>query len=312
MDICVWDKCNNRCKMCSNPDLPWSSLKKGSVNQEPYNYDEIISRLEDRKRDGKMTDYILMTGGEPTLHPRFLDILKYLTKNFSKQKVGILSNGRLFSYKSFAREVLKINNLFLGVSVYGHNAETHDAITQSKGSFVQTISGLKNILAYRNPGHLIEVRTVISGLSYPHLDKMIEFISVEFPSVDRFVLIFLEFEGQAVKNLKETKVNYAQVVPKLKKALPLFKKFKEIQLYHFPLCAIDSVFWPYIRRALPEYEITFLPVCQKCDYREYCLGIHKGHIKYIGTKEFKPIKREINIVPNQEDFKHHPIRKVSF
>ena len=23
MDICVWDKCNNRCLMCTNPDRPW-------------------------------------------------------------------------------------------------------------------------------------------------------------------------------------------------------------------------------------------------------------------------------------------------
>jgi len=312
MDLCIWDKCNNRCKTCSNPDLPWKSIKTGIVKKDTYSYEEIISRIENRRKNGRLSNYILMTGGEPTLHPRFLDLLKYISKNFPDKRIGLLTNGRLFLYKTFTQEVLKINNLHIGTSIYGHNDRAHDRVTQAKGSFEQTISGLKNILLYRNPTHQIEVRTVISKLSYLHLDKMVGLVSDQFPLIDRFILIFLEFEGQAVKYLKETKVSYAQVASQLKKAQPFFKEFKEIRLYHFPLCTLDPSLWPYVWRTLPKSEITFLSSCQNCKYRKYCLGIHKDHIKYMGDKEFKPIKKKIKIISRKNDFKHHPIERVIF
>lgn len=309
MDLCIWDKCNNKCKMCSNPDLPWKS-SEGVTKKEAYDYKNIISRLETRKKRGDVSDYILITGGEPTLQPRFLDLLKFINKNFPQQKIGLLSNGRIFSYKDFTKEVLKIDNLSLGISIYGHNTQAHDKVTQVKGSFLQTVNGLKNILAQRRSSHIIEIRTVISGLSYLHLDKMIGFIQAQFPSIDRLILIFLEFEGQAVKYLKETKVSYAQVATRLKKAQPFFKEFKEIRLYHFPLCTLDPSLWPYVWRTLPEKEIIFLSSCQDCKYRKYCLGIHKDHIKYMGDKEFKPINKKIKIISRKENFKHHPIERV--
>jgi len=308
MDICVWDKCNNRCKFCSNPDLPWKS--DGTIKGDVYSYENLIAKLESPKFKELIGDYILMTGGEPTLQPRFLDILQYLSKNFSKQKIGVVTNGRLFSYRSFARKVLAIRGLHLGISIYGHNARAHDSVTRAKGSFWQTVSGIKNILSLRDSGHQIEIRTVISGVSYKNLGKMIEFVCGQFPSIDRLVLIFPEYEGQAVKNIKETKVTYSQVTPELMKVLPLFKKFKKIRLYHFPLCVLDPALWPYVWRTLPKEEVVFLPSCKNCSYRKYCLGIHKTYLKYVGEQEFKPIKENIKLILDKKNIKHHPIKSV--
>lgn len=292
--------------MCTNPDSPWPACD-GSFS---YDYDSIIKRLVNDKDRFLADDSIYITGGEPTIHPDFLKILDYLFRNFPRQKIKLLTNGRRFMYDDFARKVLSLGlNFEIDLSLYGADEADHDAVTRSRGSFTQTTAGLANILRFKDPAQLIGVRFVITGMSYTRTGDFLQMlIERSLSAVDRIVIVFWEAEAQAVKNKKAVKVDFAAVEPYIEKAWPFFKKFRELRLYHFPLCTLPEKFWPYIWRTLPESEITFLPACSKCCYKNLCLGIQKTYLEHVDSRSFKPIKRKIKIEESGDFYK--PVKKI--
>lgn len=302
-DFCVWNRCNNNCIMCTNPvgfreeDQSFSYSRKA-----------VISRMKSWKENQKSNkENINLTGGEPTIHPEFLELMKEIREIFPENKIVMATNGRMFSYRWFVQEYLKINNLALEIAIHSSTPQLHDRITGVKGSFEQTISGIHNILKYKNSLHELEIRIIITKLNYKNLDETVNFIKKEFPSVDRVVLIFMEMEGYAEKNFKIVGLTYEEL--KLYLTLSQIKKWEkrlsEIRLYHFPLCVLQPELWKYTWRTLREEEITFLPSCNKCLYKKYCLGIHKDYLKLIGGKEFQPITKKLYF--QVQDFFHHPI-----
>lgn len=290
--------------MCTNPDRPWPAWD-GSFD---YGY-PVIKRIEKMKEKIKLDDSIYLTGGEPTLHPQFLNILKYLSKNFPKQKITLLTNGRRFFYKDFARKTLEINNNFdIDVSLHGSTGDICDKITRTPGSFRQAIKGLKNLLLYKKKQN-IGIRFVITKLSYKNIDQFLKMAGRQFPSIDKIIFIFWEPEGQTIKNLETVKISYNQVKPYLEKIRLSKKLLKEIRFYHFPLCAIPEKLWPYTWRTLRANEVDFTERCGRCFYKKYCLGIHKDYLKYMGDKEFAPIRKHLDIEETGNIYK--PIGKVN-
>lgn len=306
MDICVWDKCNNNCLMCTNPDWPWPAWD-GGFN---YDYNSLIKRIKKATKKIKTFDSIYLSGGEPTLHPQFLDVLKYVGQNFPKQRIKLLTNGRKFLYPDFTKEVLEItNNLDIELSIYGPNRKVHEAITRTPGSFKQTIKGLENLLKYKNKDQLINIRYIITKLSYQYLGELLKLVKSDFPAVNRIMLIFWEIENQAVKNIKSVKITYDQVRPEIEKIYSLLLNFKQIRLYHFPLCTLPEKIWPFVWCTLPQDGVVFTKACQQCNFKKYCLGIPKDYSEIIGIKEFKPIKKDLIIKETGNIY--NPILKVS-
>jgi len=292
--------------MCTNPDWPWPAWD-GSFD---YDYDSLIKRIEKSKDKIETFDSIYFSGGEPTLHPQFLDVLKYVGDNFPKQRIKLLTNGRKFLYPDFTKDTLRItDNLDIELSIYGPNKKVHQAVTRAPGSFEQTIKGLENLLKYKNKNQLVNVRYIITKLSYQYLEELLKLIKKRFSSVDRVMLIFWEIENQAAKNIKSVKVTYNQVRPEIEKISPLLRGFNQIRLYHFPLCTLPEKTWPFIWRTLSEDGVVFAKNCQKCQYKKYCLGIPKDYSEIIGIKEFKPIKKDLTIKKINNIY--NPILKVS-
>jgi len=156
---------------------------------------------------------------------------------------------------------------------------------------------------------VVEIRTVISKLSYRHIGQTLNLIQTKFPAVDRVIVIYLETEGQAVKNLKKVLIPYSKVRPHLTKIEPFLTALKEVRLYHFPLCTLDAKFWPYVWRTLPAKEVEFIPLCAACRYQKYCLGIHRDYPNKIKSGEFKPIEKDY-LIEETGDF-YHPIRGIN-
>jgi len=305
-DICIWNRCNNNCAMCTNP-----ISFRNSNDSFLYSKGEVLARLEGwRKKYLADRENINLTGGEPTIHPDFLSLVKGIRRMLPANKIVMATNGRMFSYPLFAQKYLTLDNLSLEVALHGPNERLHDAVTGVRGSFKQTVRGIRNILKYRKKTHELELRIVITKQNYRMVGRTTAFIKKEFPGVDRLVLIFMEMEGLVAENFKTVGLNYRTFNSFL--SLTKFRKWTkgldEVRLYHFPLCVLSPQFWPYIWRTLRGNEVVFLPRCRKCRYRKYCLGIHRDYLELVGDKEFQPIKKKINI--EAQDFFYHPITKI--
>jgi len=302
MIICLWNKCNCQCMMCTNPiDFGESNL---------YTQDFVKRRIEGIGQKLKENEEILFTGGEPTIHPQFLEILKFTRNIYPNNRIEVLSNGRRFAYKDFTYRVMQMPNLTLMISLAGYNSETHNKVTCSQGSFQQTIEGMNNIFSLLRPSldQKVEIRIVITKINYKYLTKILDLVKKKFFLADRVILIFLEIEGRSKENFSQVGLTYKQFKPYLKGIYPYFSKFRELRLYHFPLCVLPSKFWPHVWRTLPEEEVAFPPSCKRCLYKEHCLGIHEGYLETVGAKEFKPLDLKFKL--KLSDNFHRPILDI--
>lgn len=291
--------------MCTNPAAPWAAWD-GSYK---YDFDSLVERIEKSKEEIKTHDSIYLTGGEPTLHPRFLDFVRYLSENFPNQRIKLLTNGRMFSYRNLAKRLLSITDNFdVNLSLYGPNKKTHNAVTRARGSFGQTVLGLENLLYFRNENQSIDVRFVLTKITYKKVDLLLKLVKRRFPSLDRLIIIFPEIEHYAEKNLDIIGITYKEVEPYLKKAFDLFDSIKELRLYHFPLCSLSEELWPYAWRTLDKKDVIYFPFCKKCAYKKYCLGAQKNYVENVGEKEFHPLPKKVEIIESGD--KYRPVAAI--
>ena len=165
-----------------------------------------------------------------------------------------LTNGRKFQNVKYARKILSTDaNLEIAISLHASKQDVHEKITGVKGSFKETLKGIENVYKFKKKSHKIEIRIVIHALNYKLLEDTVGFIHDRFPYIDRLVLIFFEIEGQAEKNFKVLKLRYSQVSPYIQRLFHFFTMFREVRLYHFPLCAVPPLFYPvsYTHLTLP-------------------------------------------------------------
>ena len=117
-------ECNLRCRFCYNSCNPVSCSR-------PF---DIINALA---ASGVLE--IILTGGEPSLHPKFFEILEHASKKFPR--VMIQSNGTLFSDEKAFKHMASYTPYCLNFSLHGPT-EVHDALTQSPGSHIRTVKAL--------------------------------------------------------------------------------------------------------------------------------------------------------------------------
>jgi len=86
---------------------------------------------------------VKLTGGEPLLHPNFLNILDFLKEK--RLDLTLETNGILLT-EEIARAIAEHEKPFVSVSLDGANAATHDKIRGVEGSFAKAKAGICNLV----------------------------------------------------------------------------------------------------------------------------------------------------------------------
>ncbi len=272
-------KCNNNCISCIREFDPrsrhvhWKTIKQA------------IDRLP------KSCHTIGITGGEPTISPDFFRTLRYVSNIRPNSLLFLVSNGRMFSYPEFAKKLssLGTKNLRIAIAIYSHRPSVHDSITMSKGSWKQTIEGIKNLIAM---GIMVELRIIVSRLNYTSLDETARFISANLSGVERVVFINMKYTGNALNNLKRIFIRYSKLVPHTTRAADtLINAGIPVRLFHFPLCTIPEEYRDIAKGVTKQGpELAFAGICNSCASRHECPMIWKTYLTLAGDKEFNPIK----------------------
>lgn len=126
-------------------------------------YDRVIWVLDELNKCGCYS--ILLTGGEPLIHPDFVKIYKYASEiGF---KVSVYTNGYFLS-DDIVDIFKKYPPSMLAITLYGFDKESYSAFTKVSDSF-ENVSN--NLQQYSDLGIPIKTRTQLHKLNYHDIEK---------------------------------------------------------------------------------------------------------------------------------------------
>ncbi len=275
VDLFVINKCNSNCVMC-----PLTEFSRRKRIKEHFSW--LMKYLELLPSD---IPYMNITGGEPTLAgSEFIEVLKILRSKFQHTEFQLLTNGRSFSDKAFLNTVMMYmpNQTRFAIPLHSYNPEIHDYITRAPGSFKQTDQGIRNLLALSQK---VEIRLVLSQLNLGSILQTAKYIIKEYPGVLVVNFIGMEMMGNAAKNKDVLWEEYPAVFARIKQStLYLIEKGIDVQLYNFPLCAVDRGFWPITARSITDYKIRYKEECTACVVKDVCGGFFSSTLKMMNPQ----------------------------
>ena len=272
--ILLAENCNSYCLMCSQPPRPVDDLAK------VHEHLRLIDLIPPE------TAELGITGGEPTLlKDRFLEVIRHCKQRLPKTGLHVLTNGRLFFYRDFARTLAAIEHpdLMLGIPLYSDVDFEHDYVVQAKGAFDQTVLGLLHLAQFEVP---VEIRVVLHRQTYRRLPQLAEFIARTFPFVAQVALMGLEFTGLTLAHPEELWIDPAEYQLELAQATrTLHDAGLNVRLYNHQLCVLDRTLWRFAVPSISDWKRAYLRACEECALRSKCGGVfqtshgrHSSHI----------------------------------
>lgn len=291
-DVKVGFSCNNNCLFCVQ------AHKKALGNKS------LQEIKKDLKAARKSCNSVVFTGGEATIRKDVFELVSFAS-SLGFETIQIQSNGRMFSYMPFCKKLIKVGANEFSPALHGHIAELHDYLTQNKGSFEQTVAGIKNL---KKLGQRVITNSVVVKPNYHYLPELAKLlVSLK---VDQFQMAFVHPIGAAYEN-------YYSMVPLISLAAPYIHKALQIGIdagikvmaEAMPYCLMKGYeeyasenFIPYTEiRDIGDYVVDYKDTrvkegkikfkqCSECKYNGKCEGPWKEYSEKRGSSEFVPVK----------------------
>jgi MoaA/NifB/PqqE/SkfB family radical SAM enzyme len=301
--------CNERCVFCA------ADVHVGNHNsrvRRAVTLDEVRSWMA--KPGPRRHDRVSLAGGEPTLHPELLNVVRLLAKR--RPEVVLFTNGLRLADPGFARATAEAGVTCYQIAFFGASAAAHDGITGLPGSFEKTITALKTLAPLRRElGIQVVIRLLVSRQSYAENQNIVSVIAQRAPEVDGFSLNRLILsksaeESEAAVSWKEARISINLAA---RRVLQLGYK---LQLMTIPFCLFDSDNAEYLARELemrkgriargeePAYwSLRYLDpqhsgaegkgcaarpalpdVCFRCTYLSSCSRVEPWYLRRFGTE----------------------------
>lgn len=273
----------------------------------PISRGELSEVLERKRADGY--GHVTFSGGEPTLYPRFWELLRE-AKGLG-YRTQVVSNGVALSIPAFAAKTLPYADE-LCLSIHGDEARIHDALTGRAGSFAKMQAALAVAADYAGALKLT-VNVVAMRLNVSRLPR-IAALAAAHPKAREFWVSSLIPEGAALAEYSELAVPYARI---MKQAAAVAKAMErgrvQLRFFGFPLCALGR-FRPLAseRYKNPSGAVSLQPRpgggavlgdagpeapprvkperCRACRLDLRCAGVWERHLREFGGGEVRPWK----------------------
>ena len=134
--------CNQRCIHCFNPGAPHGTGKRSARETRELSTAEVFVLLDEMVEIGVYS--VTFTGGEPSLRPDFLDILRR-----AKQmglSFNVFTNGQIS--ETMAEDICSLWPRTLGISLYSAVPTIHDETTGIPGSFARSLATVRLVAAH--------------------------------------------------------------------------------------------------------------------------------------------------------------------
>lgn len=301
--IAIGYMCNEHCSFCPCSD----GLKHECVM---FPTSELIDRIEKLKCLG--IERLTISGGEPTLHKDFIDIIAY-TQNIGLE-VFVLSNSERFCDKDFVGDMsskVDMKKLRLITTLHSQTAAEHEKANCTSGSYKRTIGGLDNMIA---EGVDVTIKHCITKSNYKELFDFYVYYDKRFPESVDIQLCSIDYCGIDKELLEQHMLTFTELRPYLEQMFDMHIKREQegskrkIYCINMPLCSADVFYWRFMTlKNKSFYERYIDPVhkdiqaaeemteaqraaCGDCKVRHLCPGTYKTAFEYFGKKLIKPYK----------------------
>lgn len=293
VDIKTGFICNNNCRFCVQAD----NKLRGNRSFEEIKNDLIGSK--------ERCEGVVFTGGEVTIRKDFFEIVR-LARQLGYKTIQIQTNGRMFASLDFCKKTIAAGATEFSPALHGYCQEQHDSLTQSPGSFNQTVKGIKNL---KSLGAYVLTNSVVVKSNYTNLSQLARLL-VKL-DVDQFQFAFVHPMGNAWKNFDNMVPSISLAAPYIHKGLQIgIDAGKRVMAEAMPYCLMDGYENYVAERVIPETEIRGkkhqntdyydkqrklqgklkFPQCAKCKYNPVCEGPWREYPDRMGNAEFRAIK----------------------
>ena len=226
----TWN-CNQQCSYC------YLACDKNDYAEKKNMKLAFFRKILDKIWDAGIKDVYLI-GGEPTLHPRFDEIVRMIGE-YKWRKKGLCSNG--VGLNEDMLNLIRTNFDYISISVRGTESTTK-IITKNENSFHDTISALKKLSKSK-----IEIRIGIDLLpeylnEFSKIIKLLKDNKINFKSVEIHRLI-------PIGNAKTKHVASIEEYRTLLKTIDIISKKEKYSIKFedsLPLCLFEKKYWKYI------------------------------------------------------------------
>jgi len=269
--------CNHFCGFCSNPTTPYT-----------HDLASMRALVDDLVRRGYFG--VILTGGEPTLHPELPAVVAYARDQ--GLHVRMITNGWRLGDRAFARELTAAGLRLVHVSIYSVRPEIEARLRGLEGTLPRAFAALDAAAA---AGIEVNVNCVINRLNADHLDENVRYLLREHAAARHFVWNNLD------PSMGRAEVNQAAFVPRLAdfelslhRAMRLLDRAgRSFRVEKVPLCYMTDYAWAStetrkivkmeerVVHFLDEkqtvrqtaWEHVYAPGCAACSLRPICGGL---------------------------------------
>ncbi len=303
--ISISTDCKNNCLMCnvSAPNPLFKTESKESVS----------SRMQEKRKEGY--DLIHFTGGEPTQNENLPDFISE-AKNLGYSRIEMSSNACSLSNKKISADLVARGLNGLTTSIHGHNAETHDFVTKTPGSFDKTMIAVRNLCSKSEVD--VSIATVLMKPNYKSLGKIGEMIFSL--GISKWSLSDLKPVGRAgLKGRYESLVvKRSDLAKEIAKNRDILAKFNYIGVFDFNWCLfpkeLNNIFFfetanvnencktdikMINRKSKKEADDPIyndeskdhLPMCKECVFSDRCKGVWRRYLDMYGEEDIMPFEK---------------------
>ncbi|WOD30054.1 His-Xaa-Ser system radical SAM maturase HxsC [Alloalcanivorax xenomutans] len=270
------NRCNSYCLMCSQPPTT-------------HNDDWMVEEAMEVIRHMKASPAVLgFSGGEPTLlREKLRNVIDWVAIHHPTTELEVLTNARLL--KDFPLcKILSEGSPPVSwlVPIYGHADFLHDFVVQSPGAFEDTLQGILNLQALRQP---IQLRIVLIPQVLNILPELALFIGRNLPFVREVALMACESIGFALANREQCETDLTNWWPALMSSGRILQRHAVPFLFmNTPLCALPEELRPHAHKSISDWKNVYMDDCSVCTAQPDCSGFFSWHER--GWKPTKKIK----------------------
>ncbi|MBN1897273.1 MAG: radical SAM protein [Spirochaetes bacterium] len=266
--VSITGLCNNNCIFCLDGD------KTGKFNK---NKEEVMKEIDLNRRDGAAR--LVLSGGEPTIHPDIVDFVKY-GKRKGYKRVQMITNGRMFVYKAFVASLKNAGLDEAVFSLHGHTRDIHEAMTGAPGSFSQIVQGIENAI---KAGFVVSAYTTVTKINFKYLPQIICF--AHSLGITQINLMRVIPAGNAWKNRDSVMCSIEDISPFVHEGLLAgIDKVISVMSDAMPYCRMKGYEQYVAERIVPETKMRDRDVGSAIKNFEKA-RLNKGALKFFRCKE---------------------------